>query len=236
MAEPRRGLEAGVRRIVYCGPSMSGKTANLNALEELLPAHARGKLLRLATETDRTLYFDVLPIELAGLSARGAGARFELFTVPGQRFYAAARRRLVREAHGIVFVADSQRERLEANLEALGELVAAIEDDGRAGAEIPAVLQLNKRDAPTAMERDELLAALGCEGEDCVEAVAHRGLGVIETLRLITRQSLARVIAPRASADPFAHGTSAGEGLRHVPGPSGTRAPTAPARPKPPAP
>jgi signal recognition particle receptor subunit beta len=192
MIDARREEAPKVRRIVYCGPSQSGKTTNLEALERAFPPHTRGQLLRLATETERTLYFDRLLIDLAGASATGSGGRVELFTVPGQSFYLAARQRILREAHGIVFVADSRRERLASNLEALGEVIAAIQDSGREVAAIPAVLQLNKRDAITAMGRDELLQALGCPGEQCIEAVAHEGRGVVETLRVVARRALAR--------------------------------------------
>lgn len=182
------GRDQRVCRIVYCGASESGKTTNLEALERALPPHAGGKLIRLATESDRTMYFDLLSIE-----ARGARPRIELFSVPGQNFYLPARRRVLREADGIVFVVDSRSSRLEANVEALGDVVAAFQDAGRDLESIPAVLQLNKRDEPTALGRAELLAALGLPDEAFVEAVAHAGSGVLETLRLIVRRTLAGV-------------------------------------------
>lgn len=181
-------------RIVYCGPSESGKTTNLEALARALADAARGKLVRLATDTDRTLFFDLLTLEFGG--GRGGRATLEIFSVPGQNFYLAARRRILREAHGIVFVADSRRERLDANIEALADVAAAIEDGGRDIDDVPAVLQLNKCDAETAIPRPELLAALGCEGEPYVEAVAHRGHGVVETLRLIARKTVAWKAVP----------------------------------------
>jgi signal recognition particle receptor subunit beta len=183
--------DARACRIVYCGPSECGKTTNLEALARLLPDRARGKLVRLATETNRTLYFDLLAIDLGAFGGGIGRARFEIYSVPGQSFYLAARRRVLREADGIVFVVDSRRERLQANLEALGEVVAALEDAGRDLAEVPAVLQLNKRDAPTALGTSELLGILGCDGEPYVEAIAHEGEGVLETLKLIARQALA---------------------------------------------
>ena len=157
----------------------------------MLPQRAKGKLVQLATETSRTLYFDRLTIEL-GANANGQSrGRLELFTVPGQSFYLSARRRVLREAHGVVFVVDSRRERLEANVEALGEVVAALEDAGRDVDSVPAVLQLNKCDEPSAVPSHELLAALGCEGEPYVKAVAHEGRGVRETLQMIARRALA---------------------------------------------
>ncbi len=181
-------------RIVYCGPSECGKTTNLEALARALPDRARGRLFQLDTETSRTLYFDLLTIDAGGTS----DAVLEIFTVPGQNFYVAARRRILREADGIVFVVDSRRERLAANVESLHDVIAAITEAGRDLDRVPAILQLNKCDAPTAVPREELLAALGCEGEPCVEAVASAGHGVLETLRLIA----ARVFSLRAVPDP----------------------------------
>lgn len=175
-------------RIVYCGPSESGKTTNLEALARALPGRTRGRLVQLATDTNRTLYFDLLTIDVGPSPSE---AVLELFTVPGQNFYLAARRRLLREADGIVFVADSRRERLGANVEALHDVVSGIEDAGRDVDAVPAVLQLNKCDQPTALPSGELLEALGCAGEPFVEAVAHEGRGVVETLRLIARFALA---------------------------------------------
>lgn len=183
-------------RIVYCGPSESGKTTNLEALSQLLPSHALHKLLQLATETQRTLYFDLLSLELP--MGGDTKLRIELFTVPGQSFYVNARRRVLREADGIVFVADSRRHRLDANIEALAEVAAAIEDAGRDVDDIPAVLQLNKCDDEHAVPHHELLALLGCDNEPFIEAVASEGRGVVETLRLISRH----VLAPRMQFEP----------------------------------
>ncbi len=178
-------------RIVYCGPSECGKTSILEALARLIPARQRGKLVRLATETDRTLYFDHMVVDLNDVPGGHGVVRIDLFTVPGQSFYAPARRRVLRDAEGIVFVADSRRERLHANLEALAEVVASVQDAGRDVEVIPAVLQLNKRDAFTAMPVAELLVALGCAEEPHFEAVARTGVGVLETLRDITTRAIA---------------------------------------------
>jgi signal recognition particle receptor subunit beta len=196
MSDTVNPLPSRAIRIVYCGPSESGKTTNLEALSRLLPSHSLHKLLQLATETQRTLSFDLLSLELA--IGSDAPLRIELFTVPGQSFYLNARRRILREADGIVFVADSRRLRLEANIEALAEVAAAIEDSGRDVDDIPAVLQLNKCDDKTAVPRLELLSLLGCAGEPYVEAVASDGRGVVETLRLISRH----VLAPRMQFEP----------------------------------
>ena len=181
-APVRKGTK--VCRIVYCGASECGKTTNLEVLSRLLSHRVHGKLVKLATETDRTLYFDMLRLDVGA-------AQLELFTVPGQSFYHAARRRILREASGIVFVVDSRRERLDANVESLGEVVAAFQDAGRELEKVPAVLQLNKCDASTAVPSGELLGALGCSGEPFVEAIARDGRGVVETLRLIARFSFA---------------------------------------------
>jgi len=196
MSNSERGRSARATRIVYCGPSESGKTTNLEVLSRMLPLHAQRKLVQLATDTQRTLYFDLLSLELAMSS--DLTVRLELFTVPGQSFYVNARRRILREADGIVFVADSRRRRLEANLEALGEVAAAIEDAGRDVDDVPAILQLNKCDHVEAVPTSELLALLGCDGEPFVEAVASDGHGVVETLRLISRH----VLAPRSQFEP----------------------------------
>lgn len=196
MSTPNQPTSGRAIRIVYCGPSESGKTTNLETLSRSLPSHALHKLLQLATETQRTLYFDLLSLELPMES--GVPLRLELFTVPGQSFYLNARRRVLREADGIVFVADSRRHRLEANIEALAEVAAAIEDAGRDVEDVPAVLQLNKCDEETAIPRHEFLSLLGCDGEPFVEAVASDGKGVIETLKMISRH----VLAPRMQYEP----------------------------------
>ena len=196
MNEPVRHDSRRAIRIVYCGPSESGKTTNLEALSRLLPSHALHKLHQLATETQRTLYFDLLSLQLS--IGADAPLRIELFTVPGQSFYVNARRRILREADGIVFVADCRRQRLEANIEALAEVAAAIEDAGRDVDDVPAVLQLNKCDDELAIPQQELLALLGCDGEPFIEAVATDGRGVVETLRLISRH----VLAPRMQFEP----------------------------------
>jgi mutual gliding-motility protein MglA len=199
VSEERPRDDAKACRIVYCGPSECGKTTNLEALSRMLPGRTRGKLVRLATETSRTLYFDLLAIDLGELGGVGR-AKFEIFSVPGQGFYLAARRRVLRDADGVVFVVDSRRERLQANLEALEEVVTALHDAGRDPGEVPAVLQLNKRDAPSALAVAELLSILGCEGEPYVEAVAHEGSGVLETLKLVARQTLAGRLVPSVQA------------------------------------
>jgi signal recognition particle receptor subunit beta len=188
MSTPIEPRERTAVRIVYCGPSECGKTTNLEALARALPDRTRGQFVQLATETKRTLYFDLLTIDVGG----ARDAVIEIFTVPGQNFYVNARRRILREADGIVFVVDSRRERLEANVEALHDVVESLVECGRRLDEMPAVLQLNKIDEPTAMAREALLEALGCDGEPYVEAMAHRGLGVVETLRNVATRAFAR--------------------------------------------
>lgn len=193
MEQPPSPRDRIAVRIVYCGPSECGKTTNLEALARALPDRARGQLFQLDTDTRRTLYFDLLRIE-AGTER--SDAVIELFTVPGQNFYVAARRRILREADGVVFVVDSRRERLGANLEALKDVAEGLVAVGRRIEDVPAVLQLNKCDEPTAMPSHELLAALGCEGEPHVPAVATSGHGVVETLRLISARAFANRAVP----------------------------------------
>jgi mutual gliding-motility protein MglA len=175
-------------KIVYYGPGLGGKTAPLRFLAERTRPELRGRLISLSTDTDRTLFFDFLPVDLAPL--RGFRARLNLYTVPGQVFYDAARRAVLRGADGIVFVADSQEARLHANVESVRNLDAHLKSYGRDIAEIPYVLQLNKRDLPTALPTEELRMQLNIKGEPTLEAAALSGYGVLETLKVAARQVL----------------------------------------------
>src|SRR5258705_9958099 len=136
-------------KIVYYGPGLCGKTTNLQHIFESTAPQSRGKLVSLATETDRTLFFDFMPLELGTI--RGFKTRFHLYTVPGQVFYDASRRLILKGADGVVFVADSQESRLEANIESLQNMQDALKQHGLDIATIPYVLQLNKRDLPTVL-------------------------------------------------------------------------------------
>jgi mutual gliding-motility protein MglA len=173
-------------KIVYYGPGLGGKTTNLQHVYEKTGEKQKGKMISLATETDRTLFFDFLPLELG--TVRGFRTRFHLYTVPGQVFYDASRKLILRGVDGVVFVADSQEERMDANLEALDNLADNLKEHGYDFAKIPYVLQLNKRDLPNALATDQLKRELVKKGEPVFEAVARDGNGVFETLKEVARQ------------------------------------------------
>lgn len=175
-------------KIVYYGPGLGGKTTNLQYVYQITSAENKGKLISLATETERTLFFDFLPIDLGQI--RGFRTRFHLYTVPGQVFYDSSRKLILKGVDGVVFVADSQEERLDANLEALSNLAENLKEQGFDLARIPYVLQLNKRDLPSAMPIEDLKQQLLVKGEPVIEAVAPQGVGVLTTLKAVARQVL----------------------------------------------
>ena len=174
-------------KLVYYGAGLGGKTTNLEKVFEMAPN--KGKMISLATETDRTLFFDFLPLDLG--TVRGFKTRFHLYTDPGQVFYDASRKLILRGVDGVVFVADSQEERLDANLESIDNLEENLKEHGYDLQKIPYVLQLNKRDLPNAMSIDALKKELCRKEEPVVEAVAYKGQGVFETLKEISRMVLA---------------------------------------------
>src|SRR3954470_1516673 len=175
-------------KIVYYGPGLCGKTTNLQWIYDKTNPQAKGKLISLATETDRTLFFDFLPLDLG--TVRGFKTRFHLYTVPGQVFYDASRKLILRGVDGVVFVADSQEERMDANLEALDNLEDNLKEHGYELGKLPYVLQLNKRDLPNVLPVDTLKKELTKKGEPVFEAVAFNGTGVFETLKEVARQVL----------------------------------------------
>jgi mutual gliding-motility protein MglA len=175
-------------KIVYYGPGLCGKTTNLQYIYDSTADASKGKLISLATETDRTLFFDFMPLELG--SVRGFKTRFHLYTVPGQVFYDASRKLILKGVDGVVFVADSQEERMDANIESLYNLEENLKANGYDLAKIPYVLQLNKRDLPSAVPAAELVAELRRGNEDVHEAVASRGVGVFDTLKSVAKQVL----------------------------------------------
>ena len=175
-------------KIVYYGAGLGGKTTNLQWIFDQTVAKSGGKMISLATETDRTLFFDFLPLDLG--TVRGFKTRFHLYTVPGQVFYDASRKLILRGVDGVAFVADSQEERMDANLEALENLKGNLKEHGYDLMKIPYVLQLNKRDLPTALPVEYLKKALLKKGEPVFEAIAFQGVGVFETLREVGRQVL----------------------------------------------
>ena len=191
-------------KVVYYGPGLCGKTTNLQWIHEKLPIKNKGKMLSLATETDRTLFFDFLPIELG--SIRGMKTRIQLYTVPGQVFYNATRRMVLKGADCVVFVCDSQEAMLDANLESQENLRQNLEANEIDAGEIPMVLQYNKRDLPNALPVEILNEKLNPRGLPFYEAVAVKGQGVEETLKGVTA-TVFRSLASRyggASAAPAA--------------------------------
>jgi mutual gliding-motility protein MglA len=175
-------------KIVYYGPGLCGKTTNIQWIHEQASPDKRGKLVSLATETDRTLFFDFLPLDMG--TVKGFKVRFHLYTVPGQVFYDASRKLILRGCDGVIFVADSQRPRLEANIESIANLATNLKDNGFDIRTIPYVLQLNKRDMPTSAPVEEMERLLRFRNEPMHEAVASQGVGVIETLKACARQIL----------------------------------------------
>jgi mutual gliding-motility protein MglA len=175
-------------KIVYYGPGLCGKTTNLQHIYDSTSPQAKGKLISLATETDRTLFFDFMPLELG--TVRGFKTRFHLYTVPGQVYYDASRKLILKGVDGVVFVADSQEERMDANIESLENLQENLVAQGYDFKTIPYVLQLNKRDLPNSLPVEDLTAELLQKDEPVFEAVASTGTGVFDTLKAVAKQVL----------------------------------------------
>ena len=172
-------------KLVYYGPGLGGKTTNLQWIYNKTDPDTKGKMISLATETDRTLFFDFLPLDLG--TVRGFKTRFHLYTVPGQVFYDASRKLILKGADGIVFVADSQEARMEANIEALKNLEKNLRDQGYDLRNMPYALQFNKRDLPSAISVEEMYRLLNYKGEPTFEGIATKGVGVFETLKSIAK-------------------------------------------------
>jgi mutual gliding-motility protein MglA len=170
---------------VYYGPGLGGKTTNLEYVYDKVSPETRGKLISLATEHERTLFFDFLPVDLG--SIRGFTTRFHLYTVPGQVYYNASRRLILKGVDGLVFVADSQAERMDANIAALENLYENLLDYGYDATQLPIVLQWNKRDLPNALPVEELRRQLNPMGLSAFEAVATTGVGVFDTLKAVSK-------------------------------------------------
>jgi signal recognition particle receptor subunit beta len=175
-------------KIVYYGPGLSGKTTNLQYLFSRVPANTRGRLISLATETERTLFFDFLPMNLG--SVGGFQVRFHLYTVPGQVFYGASRKLILKGADGVAFIADCDPLRLDANAESFSDLRRNLAEYGQSVPPLPTVVQYNKRDIPGALSLDEVRSALGCPDLPEFEASAVQGTGVFETLKALVRAVL----------------------------------------------
>ena len=183
-------------KIVYYGPGMSGKTTNLEHIFSMIPADRRGDLLSLATQDERTLFFDFLPLDLG--SVQGLKTRLHLYAVPGQAFYNASRKLILRGVDGVVFVADSAPGRLRANAESMRNLRENLLEHGVSLSEVPLVLQANKRDLPDALALSMLRAVLDpTERLPLFEAVAERGSGVFESLRALSKVVLKRLSQPK---------------------------------------
>ena len=175
-------------KLVYYGPGLGGKTTNLEHVYHKVAPASRGKMISLATETERTLFFDFLPVDLG--SVRGFKVKFHLYTVPGQVFYDASRKLILKGVDGVVFVADSQEERMDANVESLYNLEENLQAQGYDLMKLPYVLQLNKRDLPNIVPVADLTAELLRKEEPVVEAVASSGAGVFDTLKAVAKQVL----------------------------------------------
>jgi mutual gliding-motility protein MglA len=172
-------------KLVYYGPGLGGKTTNLEYVYSRINPATRGRLISLATEQERTLFFDFLPVDLG--SIRGFKTRFHLYTVPGQVYYNASRRLILKGVDGLVFVADSQAERMDANITAFENLYENLADYGYDPARLPVVIQWNKRDLPSAVPIEELRRQLNPMGLQEHEAVAVTGTGVFDTLRTVSK-------------------------------------------------
>jgi signal recognition particle receptor subunit beta len=172
-------------KLVYYGPGLGGKTTNLEYVYNKVNPETRGKLISLATEQERTLFFDFLPVDLG--SIRGFKTRFHLYTVPGQVYYNASRRLILKGVDGLVFVADSQAERMDANIAAIENLYDNLADYGYDPRQLPIILQWNKRDLQSAVPVEELRSHLNPMGLPEYEAVAVDGAGVFDTLRAVSK-------------------------------------------------
>jgi len=175
-------------KLVYYGPGLCGKTTNLQHIYKRVAPTSKGKLISLATETERTLFFDFMPLQLGEI--RGFKVRLHLYTVPGQVFYDASRKLILKGSDGIVFVADSQLERMESNIESLQNLEQNLAEQGLALEKMPFVIQYNKRDLPNVVSIEDLQRALNSRNVPWFEAVATTGVGVFETLKSIAKMVL----------------------------------------------
>jgi mutual gliding-motility protein MglA len=178
-------------KIVYYGPSLCGKTTNIQSIYTGIKPEQKGKLVSLATEADRTLFFDFLPIEIANV--RGFKTRLHFYTVPGQVYYNSTRRAVLTGVDGLVFVADSQRDKMEENIESLNNLEENLNYYGKSIKTLPLVIQYNKRDLQDIMSIAESNQILNPDGYPSTEAIATSGEGVLETLTLITKMVLQHI-------------------------------------------
>ena len=214
-------------KIVYYGPGLSGKTTNLQYVHSKVPGNTRGKLISLATEADRTLYFDFLPLNIGTIN--GFTAKFQLYTVPGQVYYNATRKLVLRGVDGVVFVADSQPDKMDENIESLTNLEENLREYGYDLDSLPIVIQYNKRDLPGVLPVETLNSQLNTRGWRHFEASATVGNGVFDTLKLIIKLVLDKAkkssgpkvaaSAPTAMPNPESPSASpaAGETMERMP-------------------
>lgn len=178
-------------KLVYYGPGLSGKTTNLEVVHKKAPASKKGELTSIATEGDRTLFFDYMPLELGKVG--GMNTKFQLYTVPGQVYYNATRKLVLQGADGVVFVADSQPEKIEENIESFQNLEDNLKEQGLKLSELPLVVQWNKRDLPNAVPTDQLSAQVNKYNSPTFEAVAVTGEGVFPTLKKLAQMVLEKL-------------------------------------------
>lgn len=191
-------------KIVFYGPGLSGKTTNLQYVHRKIPPRTRGELISLATDQDRTLFFDFLPVDIG--KVHGFSTKFQLYTVPGQVYYNATRKLVLRGVDGLVFVADSQKSKTDENTESLQNLMENLSEYGYKIERIPLVFQYNKRDLPDISPVEELQKTLNPKGFSQFEAVATRGIGVFDTLKCVSKlvldQAKRKQLFPEAEAQP----------------------------------
>lgn len=178
-------------KIVYYGPGLSGKTTNIQYIYQKTAAQNKSKMITLNTENERTLFFDFLPLDLGEI--RGFKTRFHLYTVPGQVFYEASRKLILRGVDGIIFVADGQVEKMDANVESLNDLEMNLINQGYSIDKIPLVMQWNKRDLPNIVSNQELQKKLNRWDVPAFDAVATKGVGVFESLKMISKLVLMNI-------------------------------------------
>jgi len=179
-------------KLVYYGPGLGGKTTNVQYVFSRLRPESKGRLVSLATEMDRTLFFDFLPLDLGAI--KGFRTRFHLYTVPGQMYYDASRKLILRGVDGIVFVADSLANRFEANVESMYNLHENLAEHGLKLSDVPCALQYNKRDLRDTISVADLQAELNPTGLPHFEAIANRGIGVFDTLKCVSKLVLRRMV------------------------------------------
>ncbi|MEM1453054.1 MAG: ADP-ribosylation factor-like protein, partial [Planctomycetota bacterium] len=210
-------------KIVYYGPGMSGKTTNLEVVHQRAPESNKGDLTSISTDGDRTLFFDFMPLDLGTVA--GMRTQFQIYTVPGQVYYNSTRKLVLQGVDGVIFIADSSASMMEENLESLGNLAENLAEYGKDIAEIPMVIQYNKRDLPDALPVEELEKQLNPHGVPSFEAVANSGQGVFPTLKSLAASVLDSIHEQTGSSSPSA-----------APAPAAPAAPAAPVAAAPPAP